>query len=122
KRQRKLQNGPQLPYIRVPSSVSDSALLKDLNRGQRRYFYSIMKIYDSKPQWEALKSRYINSLGHQQHLGYITQQEVLSCAALLRDSTKLASAKVAPPRSIPQKSSATRRKRLPASPESSRLH
>lgn len=42
-------------------------------------------------------------------LGYITQQEALACAAVLRDSTKRASAKVAPQRSIPRKPSAMTR-------------
>ncbi|KAK7809049.1 hypothetical protein U0070_013235 [Myodes glareolus] len=44
-------------------------LQTDLNQGQRRYFYSIMRIYDSRPQWKALQTRYIHSLGYQQQLG-----------------------------------------------------
>ncbi|XP_005071089.1 protein FAM216B [Mesocricetus auratus] len=119
KRQYKLQSVPQIPRIQVPASAADNSLLKDLNQGQRRYFYSIMRIYDSRPQWKALQTRYIHSLGYQQQLGYITQQEAVSCAALLRHSTTQASAKIAPPRAIPQNSSATQRKRQPAKPESS---
>ena len=42
-------------------------------------------------------------------LGHITQQEAWACAAVLRDSTKRASAKVAPQRSISQKPSAMTR-------------
>nr|XP_045232971.1 protein FAM216B isoform X2 [Macaca fascicularis] len=69
KRQQKLWNVPQLPFIRVPHSIYDTSLLKDLNQGQQRYFYSIMRIYNSRPQWEALQTRYIHSLQHQQLLG-----------------------------------------------------
>ncbi|CAH6824217.1 Fam216b [Phodopus roborovskii] len=92
KRQYKLQNVPQIPRIQVPASAADNTLLKDLNQGQRRYFYSIMRIYDSRPQWKALQSHYIHSLGFQQQLGYITQQEAVSCAALLKHSTSQDSA------------------------------
>nr|XP_010343232.1 protein FAM216B isoform X2 [Saimiri boliviensis boliviensis] len=94
KRQQKLWNVPQLPCIRVPPSISDTSLLKNLNRGQQRYFYSIMRIYNTRPQWEALQTRYIHSLQHQQLLGYITQREALSYALVLTGSTKRASAKI----------------------------
>nr|XP_014976474.1 protein FAM216B isoform X2 [Macaca mulatta]XP_045232972.1 protein FAM216B isoform X3 [Macaca fascicularis] len=110
KRQQKLWNVPQLPFIRVPHSIYDTSLLKDLNQGQQRYFYSIMRIYNSRPQWEALQTRYIHSLQHQQLLGYITQREALSYALVLRDSTKRASAKVAPQRTISRKTSAMTRR------------
>ncbi|XP_062959559.1 protein FAM216B [Cynocephalus volans] len=70
KRQENLQNVPQIPCIRVPSSASATSLLKDLTQGQQRYLYSIMKIYNSRPQWEALQTRYVHSLQHQQLLGY----------------------------------------------------
>ncbi|XP_064217875.1 protein FAM216B [Aotus nancymaae] len=110
KRQQKLWNVPQLPCIRVPPSISDTSLLKNLNRGQQRYLYSIMRIYNSRPQWEALQTRYIHSLQHQQLLGYITQREASSYALVLTDSTKRASAKVVPQRTIPWKSSAMIRK------------
>uniref|UniRef100_A0A8C6QMS9 Family with sequence similarity 216, member B n=2 Tax=Nannospalax galili TaxID=1026970 RepID=A0A8C6QMS9_NANGA len=116
KKRNKPQNAPQIPCIHIPPSASASSLLKDLNQGQRRYFYSIMRIYDSRPQWKALQTRYIHSLGHQQQLGYITQQEALSCAAVLSDSTRQASAKGTPQRTIPRKSSAIKRC-LPAKPE-----
>ncbi|XP_004844304.1 protein FAM216B isoform X2 [Heterocephalus glaber] len=118
KRQQKLRNVPQIPCIRVPPSVSDISLLKDLTPGQQCYFYSIMRIYDSRPQWEALQTRYIRSLQQQQQLGYITQQEALSCATMLRDSTKRALAKVASQTTIPQKSSAMTRQHLSARPGS----
>ncbi|XP_003913867.1 protein FAM216B [Papio anubis] len=119
KRQQKLWNVPQLLFIRVPHSIYDTSLLKDLNQGQQRYFYSIMRIYNSRPQWEALQTRYIHSLQHQQLLGnfshffplrYITQREALSYALVLRDSTKRASAKVAPQRTISRKTSAMTRR------------
>lgn len=100
KKQYKNQNVPRIPRIQVPTAAADNSLLKDLNQGQRRYLYSIMRVYDSRPQWKALQTRYIHSLGYQQHLGYITQQEALSCAAVLRHSTMQASALVAPQRTI----------------------
>lgn len=118
KKQYQSQNVPQIPRIQVSASAVDNSLLKDLNQGQRRYFYSIMRIYDSRSQWKALQTRYIHSLGYQQQLGYITQQEALSCAALLRHSTMQASTKVDPQRTIPRNSSATQRKCRPAKPES----
>ncbi|XP_030891896.1 protein FAM216B isoform X2 [Leptonychotes weddellii] len=98
KRQQKLRNVPRIPCIRVPSSAytHNTPLMKDLTQGQQRYFYSIMRIYNSRSQWEALQNRYIHSLQHQQLLGYITQQEALARAAVLRDSTKRASAKELP--------------------------
>ena len=55
-------------------------LWQDLTRGQQRYFYSIMRIYSSRPQWEALQTRYIHSLQHQQLLGecnYLTRTKHL---------------------------------------------
>ncbi|XP_028608525.1 protein FAM216B [Grammomys surdaster] len=100
KKQYKHQNVPRIPRIQVPAVAADNSLLKDLNQGQRCYLYSIMRIYDSRPQWKALQTRYIHSLGYQQHLGYITQQEALSCAAVLRHSTIRASATVVPQRTI----------------------
>ncbi|XP_005370934.1 protein FAM216B [Microtus ochrogaster] len=118
KRQYKPRNVPQIPRIRVPASAADNPLLKDLNQGQRCYFYSIMRIYDSRPQWKALQNRYIHSLGYQQQLGYITRQEAVSCALLLRHSTMQASAKAAPPRAVLRNSSATQRKYRPTKPES----
>ncbi|XP_005853318.1 PREDICTED: protein FAM216B [Myotis brandtii] len=118
KRQQKLQKVPQIPCIRVPLSAFDTSLMKDLTRGQQRYFYSIMKIYNSRPQWEALKTRYIHTLQHQQLLGYITQKEALACAAVLRDSTRKASAKGAPPRTISGRASVMTRTCLSALPVS----
>ncbi|XP_055964974.1 protein FAM216B [Sorex fumeus] len=109
KKQWKPQNAPQIPCIRVPPSASNTSLLKDLNQGQKRYLYSIMRIYNSRPQWEALQTRYIHTLQHQQQLGYITQREALACAAVLRDSTERASAKVVPQRIFPRKASAITR-------------
>lgn len=109
KRQRKLRNVPQIARIRVPHSASNTSLLKDLSPGQQCYLYSIMRIYNSRTQWEALQSRYIHTLQHQQQLGYITQQEVLAYAAVLKESTKRAAAKVAPQRSKSRKVSALTR-------------
>lgn len=63
---------PQVQQLtRVPCSA-----LQDLTQGQQRYFYSIMRIYSPRPQWEALQTRYIHSLQHQQLLGefnYLTR-------------------------------------------------
>uniref|UniRef100_A0A8C4MDI1 Family with sequence similarity 216 member B n=1 Tax=Equus asinus asinus TaxID=83772 RepID=A0A8C4MDI1_EQUAS len=95
-------------YIEYEYQLLQKGRLKyrDLTQGQQRYFYSIMRIYSSRPQWEALQTRYIHSLQHQQLLGYITQQEALACAAVLRESTKRASAKVAPQGTVSRKPSA----------------
>uniref|UniRef100_A0A8C6F9D5 Family with sequence similarity 216 member B n=1 Tax=Monodon monoceros TaxID=40151 RepID=A0A8C6F9D5_MONMO len=101
KRQQKLWNVPQIPCIRVPHSVSDTSLLKDLTQGQQR-FYSSMRIHNPRAQWVALQTCYVHGLQQQQLLGYITQQEALACAALLRDSTKRASAKAGCHRTISQ--------------------
>ncbi|KAB0401748.1 protein FAM216B [Balaenoptera ricei] len=105
KRQQKLRNVPQIPCIRVPHSVSDTSLLKDLTQGQQRYFYSIMRIYNPRAQWVALQTCYVHGLQQQQLLGYITQQEALACAAVLRDSTKRASAKAGCHRTVSQRAS-----------------
>ncbi|XP_004680367.1 PREDICTED: protein FAM216B [Condylura cristata] len=118
KRQQKLWNVPRIPRIQVPPSASNTSLMKDLTPGQQRYFYSIMRIYNTRPQWEALQARYIRTLQHQQQLGYITQREALTCAAVLRESTKRALAKVAPQRSISRKASAMTRTWLAAVPVS----
>nr|KAF6460300.1 family with sequence similarity 216 member B [Molossus molossus] len=118
KRQPKLQKFPQIPRIRVPPSASDTSLMKDLTQGQQRYFYSIMRIYSSRPQWAALQTRYLQGLQHQQRLGHITQQEALACAAILRDSTKRASAKKTPQRTIPRRALAVTRTGLLALPAS----
>ncbi|XP_058898331.1 protein FAM216B [Kogia breviceps] len=69
KRQQKLWNIPQIPCIRVPHSVSDTSLLKDLTQGQQRYFYSIMRIYNPRAQWVALQTCYVQGLQQQQLLG-----------------------------------------------------
>lgn len=117
-RQQKLQKVPQIPCIQVPHSAFDTSLMKDLTRGQQRYFYSIMKIYNSRPQWKALQTRYIHSLQHQQLLGYITQKEALAYSAILRDSTKKAGAKGAPQRTISGRASVMTRTWLSALPVS----
>ncbi|XFF83388.1 hypothetical protein AB1E18_009607 [Capra hircus] len=116
KRQQKLRNVPHIPRIRVPRAASDTPLLKDLTQGQQRYFYSIMRIYSPRPQWEALQTRYIHSLQHQQLLGYITQREALAYAAVLRDSTKRASAKAGPHRTVPQRAAGRTRTQPSARP------
>ncbi|KAB0343133.1 hypothetical protein FD755_015519 [Muntiacus reevesi] len=116
KRQQKLWHVPHIPCIRVPRSASDTPLLKDLSPGQQRCFYSIMRIYSPRPQWEALQTRYIHSLQHQQLLGYITQREALACAAVLRDSIKRASAKACPHRTIPQRAAGRTRTQPSARP------
>ncbi|XP_037656578.1 protein FAM216B [Choloepus didactylus] len=118
KRQQKFCNSPQISCIPVPPSASDMSLLKGLTWGQQCYFYSIMRIYNTSPQWEALQARYVHSLLHQQLLGYITHQEALACAAALRESARKAAAKVAPHRSIPRKPSAISRKWVSSLPVS----
>ncbi|XP_059852083.1 protein FAM216B [Delphinus delphis] len=116
KRQQKLWNVPQIPCIRVPHSVSDTSLLKDLTQGQQRYFYSSMRIYNPRAQWVALQTCYVHGLQQQQLLGYITQQEALACAALLRDSTKRASVRAGCHRTISQRATGRIRTRPSALP------
>ncbi|KAL7983991.1 hypothetical protein Chor_004531 [Crotalus horridus] len=60
---------PKLPRVQVPSSEWDSFLMKGLNAGQKRYFYSILSIYDSRGQREALSHRYAIGLQRQNALG-----------------------------------------------------
>ncbi|XP_075418761.1 protein FAM216B [Tenrec ecaudatus] len=119
KRQAKLPRVPQIPCIQVPASASVTSLMTGLTPGQQCYFYNIMSIYNCRPQWEALKARYIHSLQHQQLLGYITQGEVLTLAALMIDSAERASVKVARRRARrPRMTSAVARKWPPAQPGS----
>nr|XP_060623057.1 protein FAM216B [Anolis sagrei ordinatus] len=77
---------PKLLCIHVPSSAQDSPLMKDLKRGQRGYFYSIMRIYDSKAPREMLYHRYAINLQRQNVLGLITKQQVEYYASYLKDS------------------------------------
>ncbi|XP_004708033.1 protein FAM216B [Echinops telfairi] len=119
KRQRKLPHVPHIPCIRVPPSAAVTSLMTGLTPGQQCYFYNIMSIYNCRPQWEALKARYIHSLQHQQLLGYLTQQEVLTFAALMSHSAERASAQVARQRTLlPRMTSAVARKWPPAQPMS----
>ncbi|XP_062983464.1 LOW QUALITY PROTEIN: protein FAM216B [Elgaria multicarinata webbii] len=76
----------KLPCIRVPLSAQGSPLMKDLKRGQNRYFYSIMRIYDSKAPREMLYRRYVINLQRQNVLGLITKQQVEYYASYLKDS------------------------------------
>ncbi|XP_070607982.1 protein FAM216B [Erythrolamprus reginae] len=71
--------------IQVPSSEWDSFLMKGLNEGQKRYFYSILSAYDSRGQREALRRRYMVSLQRQNALGLITKQQVGYYASFLKD-------------------------------------
>ncbi|XP_042315457.1 protein FAM216B [Sceloporus undulatus] len=77
---------PKLLCIQVPSSAQDSPLMKDLKRGQKGYFYSIMRIYDSKAPREMLYRRYAINLQCQNVLGLITKQQVECYASYLKDS------------------------------------
>uniref|UniRef100_A0A8D2LAP7 Uncharacterized protein n=1 Tax=Varanus komodoensis TaxID=61221 RepID=A0A8D2LAP7_VARKO len=60
---------PKLTCVRIPLSAQNSPLMKDLKRGQKCYFYSIMKIYDSKAPREMLHRRYAINLQCQNVLG-----------------------------------------------------
>ncbi|XP_058040703.1 protein FAM216B [Ahaetulla prasina] len=77
---------PKLPHIQVPSSEWDSFLMKGLNPGQKRYFYSILSIYDSRGQREALCRCYTISLQRHNALGLITKQQVRYYASFIKDS------------------------------------
>ncbi|KAH0624437.1 hypothetical protein JD844_031865 [Phrynosoma platyrhinos] len=58
----------------------------DLKRGQQGYFYSIMRIYDSKVPREMLYRWYAINLQRQNVLGLITKQQVECYASYLKDS------------------------------------
>ncbi|XP_039222682.1 protein FAM216B isoform X1 [Crotalus tigris] len=77
---------PKLPRVQVPSSEWDSFLMKGLNTGQKRYFYSILSIYDSRGQREALSHRYTIGLQRQNALGLITKQQLGYYASFVNDS------------------------------------
>ncbi|KAJ7324537.1 hypothetical protein JRQ81_017557 [Phrynocephalus forsythii] len=77
---------PKLPCILVPASAEDSPLIKDLKRGQKPYFYSIMRVYKSKASREMLHRRYVINLQHQHMLGLITEQQAVYYASYLRNS------------------------------------
>ncbi|OWK00888.1 FAM216B, partial [Cervus elaphus hippelaphus] len=51
-----------------------------------------------------------------QHASYITQREALACVAVLRDSTKRASAKAGPHRTVPQRAAGRTRTQPSARP------
>ncbi|XP_003218674.1 protein FAM216B isoform X1 [Anolis carolinensis] len=86
KRNRSTCYTPKLLCIHIPSSAQDSPLMKDLKRGQKGYFYSIMRIYDSKAPREMLYHRYAINLQRQNVLGLITKQQVEYYASYLKDS------------------------------------
>ncbi|XP_053253241.1 protein FAM216B [Podarcis raffonei] len=85
KRKPSICHGPILPRIQIPSSAQDTSLMKDLKRGQKRYFYSIMRIYDSKAPREMLYRRYVINLQRQNVQGLITKQQVKYYASYLKD-------------------------------------
>uniref|UniRef100_A0A8C2NUA5 Family with sequence similarity 216 member B n=1 Tax=Capra hircus TaxID=9925 RepID=A0A8C2NUA5_CAPHI len=109
-------NGRSILFLCESALNTSHSDPQDLTQGQQRYFYSIMRIYSPRPQWEALQTRYIHSLQHQQLLGYITQREALAYAAVLRDSTKRASAKAGPHRTVPQRAAGRTRTQPSARP------
>uniref|UniRef100_A0A8D0EC60 Uncharacterized protein n=1 Tax=Salvator merianae TaxID=96440 RepID=A0A8D0EC60_SALMN len=71
---------PVLPRIKVPSSVQDTPLMKELKRGQKRSFYNIMRIYDSKAPREMLYRRYVINLQCQNMLGKCQPMHLLASA------------------------------------------
>ncbi|XP_067865397.1 uncharacterized protein [Heterodontus francisci] len=54
--------------VKVPRSMLEGSLLKDLNIGQQRYMYSIFTIYKAGPLRRSLHQQYINSLERQRML------------------------------------------------------
>ncbi|XP_070800297.1 protein FAM216B [Pituophis catenifer annectens] len=86
RRNRSKHHYPKLPCVQVPSSEWDSFWMKGLNAGQKRYFYSILSIYDSRGHREALCRRYTISLQRQNALGLITKQQVEYYASFIKDS------------------------------------
>ncbi|KAM4862382.1 LOW QUALITY PROTEIN: protein FAM216B [Urocitellus parryii] len=100
RKRQKSRSVAQIPCIRVPPSASDTSLLKRLitltcyalAETDLRATALLLEHHEDlglQAQWEALQTLYLHSLWHQ-WLGYITQQEALSYAAVLRDSTKRA--------------------------------
>ncbi|CAI5780306.1 Hypothetical predicted protein [Podarcis lilfordi] len=85
KRKPRVCHDPILSRIQIPSSAQDTSLMKDLKRGQKRYFYSIMRIYDSKAPREMLYRRYVINLQRQNVQGLITKQQVKYYASYLKD-------------------------------------
>nr|XP_016847738.1 PREDICTED: protein FAM216B isoform X1 [Anolis carolinensis] len=81
KRNRSTCYTPKLLCIHIPSSAQDSPLMKDLKRGQKGYFYSIMRIYDSKAPREMLYHRYAINLQRQNVLGECQPMQLLASAA-----------------------------------------
>ncbi|KAM3837772.1 protein FAM216B [Vipera latastei] len=77
---------PKLPRVQIPSSERDLCLMKGLNEGQKRYFYSILSTYDSQGQRQALFHRYTISLQRQNALGLITKQQLGYYASFIKDS------------------------------------
>ena len=61
--------------------ISPGLVKQDLKTGQKPYFYSIMKIYDSKASREMLYRRYAINLQHQNILGKCQPVQLLASAA-----------------------------------------
>ncbi|XP_067865401.1 protein FAM216B-like isoform X2 [Heterodontus francisci] len=70
--------------VKVPRSMLEGSLLKDLNIGQQRYMYSIFTIYKAGPLRRSLHQQYINSLERQRMLGYMTTEEMNKFVDYLR--------------------------------------
>ncbi|XP_061485332.1 protein FAM216B [Rhineura floridana] len=81
KRKPSICHDPMLPCIQFPSSAQGSSLMKDLKRGQKHYFYSIMRIYDSKAPRDMLYHRYVINLQRQNVLGECQPMQLLASAA-----------------------------------------
>ncbi|XP_072473247.1 protein FAM216B [Notamacropus eugenii] len=71
------------PRKPVSSMFLNPAVLKGLTQTQKNYLKSIMKIYDSKPQWKSLQWQYILGLIYKYMLGYISKKDVLSYMAVM---------------------------------------
>ncbi|XP_069485093.1 protein FAM216B [Ambystoma mexicanum] len=85
----KVRSNPEkMERVRVPSSARSTALFKDLRPGQKRYLYSIMRVYDPAPGRELIYHRYILSLQHQCILGHLTQEDAAHYISILRQPEK----------------------------------
>ncbi|XP_038644941.1 protein FAM216A isoform X1 [Scyliorhinus canicula] len=68
---------PRLKTIHIPTSVENASFLQhpDLKIGQKRYLYSIAKIYSTEQTHRLMQRQYLSMLQHRTQLGYISPHE-----------------------------------------------
>ncbi|XP_028668140.1 protein FAM216B-like [Erpetoichthys calabaricus] len=70
----------------VPKSEKNTSLMKGLTPGQKRYLYSVMAVYETKGQLQALQRRYLHSLQMHRQLGHLTAEEEKQFACRIQSS------------------------------------